>query len=211
MVYDRGYQYTEKEFLIGIALNNALASTICPFLTYPDNIAFQQATFLSGTASNKPLASSTLPHLAYPLNNAVQDTTFLLGISLNTLRASGILPLWTYPDTMQFQVTTFFWGISSNTWTAVLISPRLKHSRASDKSRRPSWDSGPSSADEIDDWGTAKKSTTFGIGFDRRDRGERGGIFDSQSRADESDNWVSNKSFVPSTGALRFGSNDGGL
>ncbi|KAK3032939.1 hypothetical protein RJ639_036110 [Escallonia herrerae] len=48
------------------------------------------------------------------------------------------------------------------------------NSRASDESRRPSRDSGPSSVDEIDDWGAAKKSTTFGGGFDRRDRGERG-------------------------------------
>ncbi|KAK3025665.1 hypothetical protein RJ639_041957 [Escallonia herrerae] len=91
---------------------------------------------------------------------------------------------------------------------------RWGSSRASDESRRPSQDSGPSSADEIDDWGTAKKSTTFGGGFDRRDRGEkgeRGGLFDSQSRADESDSWVSNKSFVPSTGAWRLGSNGGGF
>ncbi|KAK3028456.1 hypothetical protein RJ639_040025 [Escallonia herrerae] len=88
---------------------------------------------------------------------------------------------------------------------------RWGSSRASDESRRPSRDSGPSRADEIDDWGAAKKSTTFGGGFDRRDRGERGGFFDSQSRADESDSWVSNKSFVPSTGARRFGSNGGGF
>ncbi|KAK2990705.1 hypothetical protein RJ640_012518 [Escallonia rubra] len=84
-------------------------------------------------------------------------------------------------------------------------------SRASDESRMLSRDSGPSSADKIDDWGAAKKSTMFGGGFDRRDRGERGGLFDSQSRADESDSWVSNKSFVPSTGARRFGSNSGGF
>ncbi|KAM7475136.1 hypothetical protein LguiB_022379 [Lonicera macranthoides] len=58
----------------------------------------------------------------------------------------------------------------------------------------------PSRADEIDDWGKAKKSVNVG-GFDRR---ERGGFFDSQSRADESDSWTSNKSFVPSEGR-RFG------
>ncbi|KAK2986397.1 hypothetical protein RJ640_022395 [Escallonia rubra] len=80
-----------------------------------------------------------------------------------------------------------------------------------DESRRPSRDLGLSSADEIDDWGAAKKSTTFGGGFDMRDRGEKGerrGLFDSQSRADELDSWVSNKSFVPSTGARRFDSED---
>ncbi|CBI37913.3 unnamed protein product, partial [Vitis vinifera] len=43
----------------------------------------------------------------------------------------------------------------------------------------------PSRADEIDDWGAAKKSTV-GNGFERRDRG---GFFDSQSRADESASW----------------------
>ncbi|KAK3035241.1 hypothetical protein RJ639_033875 [Escallonia herrerae] len=50
---------------------------------------------------------------------------------------------------------------------------RWGSSRASDESRRPSRDSGPSSADEIDDWGAAKKSTMFGDGFDMRDRGGR--------------------------------------
>ncbi|GLT30708.1 hypothetical protein SLA2020_054990 [Shorea laevis] len=56
----------------------------------------------------------------------------------------------------------------------------------------------PSRADEIDDWAAAKKSTGngngFGGGFDRRERGERGGFFDSQSKADEVDSWVLNKS-----------------
>ncbi|KAK6120899.1 hypothetical protein DH2020_045356 [Rehmannia glutinosa] len=56
----------------------------------------------------------------------------------------------------------------------------------------------PSRADETDDWGVGKKSPVNN-GFDRRNRGERGGISaDSQSRADEVDNWASNKSFVPS-------------
>ncbi|XP_034682134.1 eukaryotic translation initiation factor 4B3-like [Vitis riparia] len=62
----------------------------------------------------------------------------------------------------------------------------------------------PSRADEIDDWGAAKKSTV-GNGFERRDRG---GFFDSQSRADESASWVSNKSFTPSEGR-RFGGGGG--
>ncbi|KAK4401431.1 Eukaryotic translation initiation factor 4B3 [Sesamum angolense] len=56
----------------------------------------------------------------------------------------------------------------------------------------------PSRADETDDWGAGKKSS-INNGFERRDRGERGGFFsDSQSRADEADNWALNKSFVPS-------------
>ncbi|KAL3814050.1 hypothetical protein ACJIZ3_015318 [Penstemon smallii] len=55
----------------------------------------------------------------------------------------------------------------------------------------------PSRADETDNWGAGKKSVSSG--FERRERGERGGFFsDSQSRADEVDNWGSNKSFVPS-------------
>ncbi|KAG8368141.1 hypothetical protein BUALT_Bualt15G0014200 [Buddleja alternifolia] len=56
----------------------------------------------------------------------------------------------------------------------------------------------PSRADENDNWGAGKKSPV-GNGFERRERGERGGFFpDSQSRADEVDNWASKKSFVPS-------------
>ncbi|KAL6526010.1 hypothetical protein OROHE_015534 [Orobanche hederae] len=55
----------------------------------------------------------------------------------------------------------------------------------------------PSRADETDNWAMGKKSAAVG-GFDRRDRGERGGFFtDSQSRADDVDNWASNKSFMP--------------
>ncbi|KAK2435072.1 eukaryotic translation initiation factor 4B3 [Trifolium repens] len=65
-------------------------------------------------------------------------------------------------------------------------------------------DSQPSRADEIDNWAAAKKPS-FGNGSDRRDRVERGGgFFDSQSRADESDSWVTNKNFVPTEGR-RFG------
>lgn len=70
------------------------------------------------------------------------------------------------------------------------------------RQRDSSRDFGSSRADEIDDWGAAKKSTAGnGNGFERRERGERGGFFsDSQSRADEVDNWASNKTFVPSEG-----------
>lgn len=58
--------------------------------------------------------------------------------------------------------------------------------------------SGPSRADEIDDWGAAKKSTAPpALGFERR---ERAGFVDSQSRADESDRWVSNKSYAAAEG-----------
>ncbi|PNX71408.1 hypothetical protein L195_g027286, partial [Trifolium pratense] len=67
----------------------------------------------------------------------------------------------------------------------------------------------PSRADEIDNWAAAKKPS-FGNGSDRRDRGERGGsFFDSQSRADESDSWVTNKTFAPSEGR-RFGGGGAG-
>ncbi|KAH6756139.1 hypothetical protein C2S53_004400 [Perilla frutescens var. hirtella] len=56
----------------------------------------------------------------------------------------------------------------------------------------------PSRADENDDWGATKKLSANN-GFERRERGERGGFFgDTQSRADEVDNWASNKSLVPS-------------
>ncbi|KAL3515018.1 hypothetical protein ACH5RR_021920 [Cinchona calisaya] len=83
------------------------------------------------------------------------------------------------------------------------------------RQRDSSRDFAPSRADEIDDWGATKKSTA-GNGFERRERGERGGFFsDSQSRADEVDNWVSNKMFVPSEGRRNerrggFESNGGG-
>lgn len=76
-------------------------------------------------------------------------------------------------------------------------------------------DLAPSRADEIDDWGAAKKSTV-GNGFERRERGERRGFFsDSQSRADDVDNWASKKTFVPSEGRRYdrrggFESNGGG-
>ncbi|PIM97930.1 hypothetical protein CDL12_29592 [Handroanthus impetiginosus] len=75
----------------------------------------------------------------------------------------------------------------------------------------------PSRADETDNWAAGKKSSGSN-GFERRDRGERGGFFtDSQSRADEVDNWASNKSFVPSEprryerrGGFGLGSSNGG-
>ncbi|PKI52907.1 hypothetical protein CRG98_026738 [Punica granatum] len=59
----------------------------------------------------------------------------------------------------------------------------------------------PSRADEIDDWGAAKKPMSNG--FERRER--NGGFFGSQSKADESDNWGSNKSSEP----RRFGNGGG--
>ncbi|XP_077231017.1 eukaryotic translation initiation factor 4B3-like [Tasmannia lanceolata] len=78
-------------------------------------------------------------------------------------------------------------------------STRWGSSRVSDEPRRNGGlgfnrESGPSRADEIDDWGAGKKSAPPP---ERRDRGS-GSFFDSQSRADDSDNWLSNKSFVPS-------------
>ncbi|PSS29499.1 Eukaryotic translation initiation factor 4B3 like [Actinidia chinensis var. chinensis] len=81
-------------------------------------------------------------------------------------------------------------------------------SRGSDEPRRQggfgrdsSRELAPSRADEVDDWGA--KKLVSGNSFERRERGERGergGFFGSESRADESDSWVSNKSFVPSEG-----------
>ncbi|KAK9287360.1 hypothetical protein L1049_015777 [Liquidambar formosana] len=94
---------------------------------------------------------------------------------------------------------------------------RWGSSRVSDETRKQggfgrdsSRESAPSRADEIDDWGAAKKSMV-GNGFERKERGGGGGFFDSsQSKADESDNWVSNKSFVPSEGR-RFAGAGGGF
>ncbi|XP_038976760.1 eukaryotic translation initiation factor 4B3-like [Phoenix dactylifera] len=81
---------------------------------------------------------------------------------------------------------------------------RWGSSRVSDEPRRGVYggegsgsnrDLGPSRADEIDDWGAAKKSAAP----ERRDRG--GVFFDSHSRADESDSWISSKSAArPSDG-----------
>ncbi|XP_076894943.1 eukaryotic translation initiation factor 4B3-like [Bidens hawaiensis] len=74
-----------------------------------------------------------------------------------------------------------------------------------DEGRRSSREPlGPSRADEIDDWGAAKKSS-IGGGFERLERGSGGVFFEgSHSRADDSDSWASNKSFRPSEGR-KFG------
>ncbi|XP_042494886.1 eukaryotic translation initiation factor 4B3-like [Macadamia integrifolia] len=80
---------------------------------------------------------------------------------------------------------------------------RWGSSRVSDEPRRNGGfnkDSAPSRADEIDDWGAGKKSMAAPA-FERR---EKGGFFDSQSRADESDSWLGNKTFTSSEGR-RFG------
>ncbi|XP_050232729.1 eukaryotic translation initiation factor 4B3 [Mercurialis annua] len=84
----------------------------------------------------------------------------------------------------------------------------------------------PSRADEIDDWSKMKKTPSFGN--ERRERGERergSSFFDSQSKADESESWVSNKavetrrfgggferrgSFDSLSRGDRFGSSNGG-
>ncbi|MBA0649493.1 hypothetical protein Goklo_017051 [Gossypium klotzschianum] len=70
----------------------------------------------------------------------------------------------------------------------------------------------PSRADEIDDWASAKKSTSvangFGGGFERRGRGGGGGGFsNSQSKADEVDSWAANKNYKSAAEAppRRFG------
>ncbi|CAL9100722.1 unnamed protein product [Musa acuminata var. zebrina] len=65
----------------------------------------------------------------------------------------------------------------------------------------------PSRADEIDDWGAAKKS----VALERRERGGGGSFFDSQSRADESDTWISSKSTAPPAEGRRIGGGGGGF
>lgn len=68
--------------------------------------------------------------------------------------------------------------------------------RVSDRNRERERDSGPSRADEVDDWSKTKKMSSFGP--DRSERREKVGFFNS-SRADEVDNWASNKSFAPTS------------
>ncbi|VVB09619.1 unnamed protein product [Arabis nemorensis] len=66
-------------------------------------------------------------------------------------------------------------------------------------------DSGPSRADENDNWAAAKKPIVGnGNGYERRERS--GGFFESQSKADEVDSWVSTKPSEP----RRFVSSNGG-
>jgi len=68
--------------------------------------------------------------------------------------------------------------------------------RVSDRNRDRERDSGPSRADEVDDWSKTKRMGSFGP--DRSERREKVGFFNS-SRADEVDNWASNKSFAPTS------------
>lgn len=106
------------------------------------------------------------------------------------------------------------WGQNSlydrgNRYSNSEDSPNSRRSsRVFDESRRSNdgsdrefrRESLPSRADEIDDWGAGKKPM-MGNGFERRERGGGGGFFDSHSsKADESDSWVSSKSFTPSEG-----------
>ncbi|KAI3989448.1 hypothetical protein MKX01_022723 [Papaver californicum] len=67
------------------------------------------------------------------------------------------------------------------------------------RDRENTRDSGPSRADESGDWG-AKKSMGA-PSFERRERGSGGGFFDSQSRADDTDDWGAAKR---SAGASSF-------
>uniref|UniRef100_A0A7N0U508 Uncharacterized protein n=1 Tax=Kalanchoe fedtschenkoi TaxID=63787 RepID=A0A7N0U508_KALFE len=84
--------------------------------------------------------------------------------------------------------------------------------RGSDETRRPRGEPreplGPSRADEIDNWAAGKKPAVAGGGggFDRRER-TGGSFFGSDSKADESDSWVSKK--APSEPPRRFGSGGG--
>ncbi|XP_022867641.1 eukaryotic translation initiation factor 4B3-like [Olea europaea var. sylvestris] len=96
-------------------------------------------------------------------------------------------------------------------------SSRYEQQRRQGSSNRDSNGEFGTSRDETDNWAAGKKSTV-GNGFERRERGERGGFFSgSQFRADESDNWGSNKAFVPSEprrydrrGGFGLESNNGG-
>lgn len=100
---------------------------------------------------------------------------------------------------------------SVSRWGSSRVSSELRRND-SFGSRDSNRETAPSRADEIDNWAAAKKPAV-GNGFERRDRerGERGGFFDSQSRADESDSWVSSKSFVPSEGRRFSGGGGGGF
>ncbi|KAJ0974265.1 hypothetical protein J5N97_016230 [Dioscorea zingiberensis] len=80
-------------------------------------------------------------------------------------------------------------------------------SRVSDEPRKNGFgggglnrDSGPSRADEVDDWGAGKRSMAA------PERRRESGFFDSQSRADESESWVSNKTTPPLLDGRRGGS-----
>lgn len=116
------------------------------------------------------------------------------------------------------------WGQNSlydrgNRYSNAEDSPNSRRgSRVFDESRRSNdgsdrefrRESLPSRADEIDDWGAGKKPM-MGNGIERRERGGGGGFFDSHSsKADESDSWVSSKSFTPSEGR-RSGGMGGGF
>ncbi|KAG0459201.1 hypothetical protein HPP92_022329 [Vanilla planifolia] len=79
-----------------------------------------------------------------------------------------------------------------------------------DEARRNSLnrDLAPSRADEVDDWGSTKRSVAAP---DRRERGV--GLFDSHSRADEVDDWISKKTtasrFIDGTRKIDGGGLDG--
>ncbi|CAA7020675.1 unnamed protein product [Microthlaspi erraticum] len=71
------------------------------------------------------------------------------------------------------------------------------------RDRESARDSGPSRADETDNWAASKKPIVSN-GFERRERSDgferrerSGGFFESQSKADEVDSWVSTKPAEP--------------
>ncbi|KAL9370721.1 hypothetical protein Peur_035861 [Populus x canadensis] len=75
--------------------------------------------------------------------------------------------------------------------------------------RESSKEFAPSRADEIDDWSKTKKSPAGNV-YERRERERGSSFFDSQSKADESASWVSNK--TTNDGPRRFvGANNGGF
>ncbi|KAI4299886.1 hypothetical protein L6164_033307 [Bauhinia variegata] len=99
---------------------------------------------------------------------------------------------------------------SNSRWGSSRVSDESRRSNSFGRDARdPSREMAPSRADEIDDWAAAKKSP-IGNEFVRGERREKGGFFDSHSKADESDSWVSNKSFLSSEGR-KFGTNGGGF
>ncbi|GMP37624.1 hypothetical protein CsSME_00009220 [Camellia sinensis var. sinensis] len=89
---------------------------------------------------------------------------------------------------------------SNSRWGSSRVSDESRRQGGGGFNRDSSKELAPSRADEVDDWGSTKRSVSSN-GFEKRgERGERGGFFGSDSRADESDSWVLNKNFVPSEG-----------
>ncbi|ESQ53114.1 hypothetical protein EUTSA_v10025358mg [Eutrema salsugineum] len=98
------------------------------------------------------------------------------------------------------------YGRDDSRWSSSRVSEDgEKRGGGFNRDRESGRDSGPSRADETDNWAAGKKPVG-GNGFERRERG--GGFFESQSqsKADEVDSWVSSKPSEP----RRISSSNGG-